>query len=213
MSPRLTRAEQTERNRALVLAAAHRVFLDRGYHAATLEHIADEAGFSKGVVYSQFESKADLFMALLEARVAERAESNARLVEQLEPGQGLPDLLAHLVRADNAVPGWLLLVIEFRVLAAREPELNRRYAEVHRRTVGALAGVLATMSERLGIDLPHGPEGLAEVMLAIGVGAVLEQAANPGALGGPHLAEVVNRVLTSGAVPASAGAPGEPGRP
>jgi AcrR family transcriptional regulator len=55
---RLTRAEQSERNRGLVLAAARRVFLARGYHGATLEQIADEAGFSKGVVYSQFESKA-----------------------------------------------------------------------------------------------------------------------------------------------------------
>jgi AcrR family transcriptional regulator len=206
MSPRLSRAAQSERNRALVLAAAHRVFLERGYHAATLDHIADEAGFSKGVVYSQFESKADLFMALLESRVAERAESNARLVDRLEPGQGLPELLDHLVRADHAVPGWLLLVIEFRALAAREPELNRRYAEVHRRTVGALAGVLETMSERVGTDLPIGPEALAEVMLAIGFGAILEQAANPDALGGPQMAEVVSRVLTSGAVPASAGA-------
>ena len=60
---RLTRAEQSERNRGLVLAAARRVFLARGYHGATLEQIADEAGFSKGVVYSQFESKADLFLA------------------------------------------------------------------------------------------------------------------------------------------------------
>ena len=69
---RLTRAEQSERNRGLVLAAARRVFLARGYHGATLEQIADEAGFSKGVVYSQFESKADLFLGLLEARISEQ---------------------------------------------------------------------------------------------------------------------------------------------
>ncbi len=40
---RLSRAEQNERNRALVLDAARRVFLARGYHAATLDEIADEA--------------------------------------------------------------------------------------------------------------------------------------------------------------------------
>ena len=50
MSPRLTRVEQSVRNRELVLAAARRVFLERGYHGASLEQIADEAGFSKGVV-------------------------------------------------------------------------------------------------------------------------------------------------------------------
>ena len=73
MSPRLSRDEQNDRNRALLFAAARRVFLARGYHAATLEQIADEAGFSKGVVYSRFASKADMFLALLEDRIAERA--------------------------------------------------------------------------------------------------------------------------------------------
>ena len=46
--------------------------------------------FSKGVVYSQFESKADLFLALLEARIEERAAENARLAESLAGDGGLP---------------------------------------------------------------------------------------------------------------------------
>ena len=142
---RLSRAEQAERNRALVLAAARRVFLARGYHGATLEQIADEAGFSKGVVYSQFEGKADLFLALLEARIEERAAENARLAESL-PAGGLLALLDHLARGDQATPGWLLLVIEFRVHAARDPVLSRRYAAAHARTVEALAVVLAAIS-------------------------------------------------------------------
>ena len=139
---RLTRAEQSERNRGLVLAAARRVFLDRGYHGATLEQIADEAGFSKGVVYSQFESKADLFLALLEARISERAAENARLAESLPDGD-LVGLIGHFTRGDQATPGWQLLVIEFRVHAARDAGLSRRYAAAHARTVDALAGVLA----------------------------------------------------------------------
>src|SRR5580692_1781416 len=77
MSTRLSRAEQNDRNRALLFAAARRVFLARGYHAATLEQIADEAGFSKGVVYSRFASQADMFLALLEDRITERAAQNA----------------------------------------------------------------------------------------------------------------------------------------
>ncbi len=80
---RLSRAEQAGRNRALVLDAARQVFLARGYHGATLEQIAKEAGFPKGVVYSQFDSKADLFLALLEARIEERAAEHTRLAESL----------------------------------------------------------------------------------------------------------------------------------
>src|SRR5215472_6849557 len=179
---RLTRTEQAERNRTLVLDAARQVFLARGYHNATLEQIADEAGFSKGVVYSQFASKADLFLALLDARIAERAEENARLAESLPAG-------------DQLTRGWQLLVIEFRVHAARDAELSRRYAAAHARTVEALAGVLAAISARSGQEPAMGLRQLAELMLALSVGVTLEQAARPDALGGREAAEQVARVL------------------
>jgi len=192
---RLSRAEQAQRNRALVLAAARQVFLERGYQGATLEQIADEAGFSKGVVYSQFDSKADLFLALLEARIAERAAENARLAESLAGSGDLLPLLDHLTRGDQATPGWLLLVIEFRVHAARDPELSRRYAAAHARTVDALAGMLATISTRDGHEPAVTPRRLAELALALSTGVTLEQAACPDALGGPQVAAHVARVL------------------
>jgi AcrR family transcriptional regulator len=189
---RLTRAEQAERNRALVLDAARQVFLARGYHNATLEQIADEAGFSKGVMYSQFASKADLFLALLDARIAERAEENARLAESLSGGdQGLLALVGHLTAGDQLTRGWQLLVIEFRVHAARDAELSRRYAAAHARTIKALAGVLAAISARSGREPAMELRPFAELMLALSVGVTLEQAASPDALGGPEAAEPV----------------------
>ena len=193
---RLTRAEQAERNRALVLDAARQVFLARGYHNATLEQIADEAGFSKGVVYSQFASKANLFLALLDARIAERAEENARLAESL-PGndQGLLALVGHLTAGDQLTRGWQLLVIEFRVHAARDAELSRRYAAAHARTIEALIGVLAAISARSGQEPAMELRPLAELMLALSVGVTLEQAASPGAAGGPEAAEQITRAL------------------
>jgi AcrR family transcriptional regulator len=191
---RLSRVEQVERNRALVLDAARRVFLARGYHGATLEQIAEEAGFSKGVVYSQFESKADLFLALLEARISERAAENARVAGSLREGD-LLSLIDHLTRGDQVTPGWLLLVIEFRVHAARDAGLSRRYAEAHARTVEALAGVLATVGARDGQGLAVAPRRLAELVLAFSAGSTLEQAADPAALGGRQVAAQVAQVL------------------
>jgi len=151
---RLARAEQTGRNRARVLDAALDVFRDRGYHAATLEQIAEAAGFSKGVVYSQFAGKADLFMALLEARIEVLAHENLRLAETLSGPEGVRRLMrrqAGLARADAA---WRLLLIEFRVHAARDPELNARYARAHARTTDVLADALATIYERGGTQPP-----------------------------------------------------------
>ena len=184
MSPRLTRVEQSQRNRDLVLAAARRMFLARGYHGASLEQIADEAGFSKGVVYSQFESKADLFLALLEQRIEERAEENARFVEELAASdglgldQGLLALTEHVSRRDRADAEWGLLVIEFRVHAARNPGLNHRYSEVHERTVAGVARVVARIYDRAGEALPLPAKELARMLLTVGAGARLEQATN-----------------------------------
>jgi AcrR family transcriptional regulator len=195
MSPRLRRVEQTERNRSLVLSAARRVFMARGYHGATLEQIAEAAGFSKGVVYSQFDSKADLFLALLERRIEERASENAKLIEGLAGEEGVAAVLQHVAKLARAEPKWGQLVIEFRVHAARDPQLGRRYASAHARTVAGVAGIFETLYERAGEEPPFLPRQMAEVVLAIGAGAELEQAANPDALDGPLVAELLTRLL------------------
>jgi AcrR family transcriptional regulator len=187
MSPRLSRAEQNDRNRALLLAAARRVFLERGYYAATLDQIADEAGFSKGAVYSRFASKADMFLALLEDRIAERAAENERLAGELAGTGNFAALLDLAERAERGAPGWRLLVTEFRVHAARDPELNRRYAALHAQAVDGVAQVFAEVSKEDGKDLPLPPRQQAELWLTIETGRVLEQIADPDAFGGPEV--------------------------
>jgi AcrR family transcriptional regulator len=187
MSPRLSRAEQNDRNRALLLDAACRVFLARGYYAATLEQIADEAGFSKGAVYSRFASKADMFLALLEDRIAERAAQNAGLARQLAGSGNFAAVLDLAQRAERAAPGWRLLVTEFRIYAARDPELNRRYAALHARTVDGVAAIMASISAGGAEGLPFLPRQLAELVLAIETGVALEQLVSPDALGGPGM--------------------------
>ena len=196
MSPRLSRAEQNDRNRSLLLAAARRVFLARGYHAATLEQIADEAGFSKGVVYSRFDSKADMFLALLTDRITERAAQNASQAGELLRSGGFPALLELAWRAERAAPGWRLLVTEFRVLAARDPELSRRYAEAHARTVDGLAGVMTSVAEQNGHVLMIPARYLAELVLAIETGLALEQLANSRAMDLSELPPVIGQLAT-----------------
>ena len=187
MSPRLSRAEQNDRNRALLLAAARQVFLERGYYAATLDQIADEAGFSKGAVYSRFASKADMFLALLEDRIAERAAQNAQLAREMAGTGNFAALLDQAERAESGAPGWRLLVTEFRLHAARDPELNRRYAALHAQAVNGVAQVFAEVSKEDAKDLPLPPRQQAELWLTIETGRALEQIADPHALNGPDL--------------------------
>ena len=67
MAPRrrLTREESKARTRQELLRAASRLFLRNGFVATSLSDIAEEAGLTKGAVYSNFESKEELFLALL----------------------------------------------------------------------------------------------------------------------------------------------------
>src|SRR3984885_7184390 len=82
---RLTRAEQQAQTRARLIDAAAKVFARRGFQAASVEEIAEEAGYSHGAVYSNFEGKADLFLAVFEdymtERVGELADTQAALAE------------------------------------------------------------------------------------------------------------------------------------
>lgn len=201
MKTGLSREQQVERNRRLVLEAARRVFLARGYASATVDVIAEEAGFSKGVVYSQFESKADMFLALLEARITERAVQNERLAEQLDGQQlaaAVPELSVSLRRAE---PEWMQLVLEFRLHAARVPELNRRYAQLHEYTIDRLASVYARLHQRAGTTPRYPVRVLAQLSLAMSRGVFLEELADPGAdLPAP---EVISELVLQTAPPAA----------
>jgi AcrR family transcriptional regulator len=191
---RLSRSQQVQRNRELLLDAARAVFLDRGYAGATVEAIADAAGFSKGVVYSQFAGKPDLFLALLERRIADRAAENARLVAQSDGPDALRTLMANSARDTRTEAGWARLLIEFRLVAARDPQLNARYAALHDATLDRLTEALGTAlgrdGQRTGLPL----RTLAQLVLAVGSGSVLEQAADPAALPTEVLLDVIVRL-------------------
>lgn len=193
--PRLTRVEQVARNRDMVLGAARRVFLARGYAGASLDAIADEAGFSVGVVYSQFGSKADLFFALLERRIEARALQNERIAKESAGADGLRELLRAGREDAAAEPGWPHLLAEFRAIALRDTELNRRYSEAHARTVDGLASVLVELYEPAGVEPPVPVRSLAEFLQAGTVGVALERAANPDALPDDEAEQLILRAL------------------
>ena len=184
-----------ETNRSTVLAAARRIFLAKGYAGATVDAIAEEAGFSKGVVYSQFASKADLFLALLEARIDARAAQNERLVDEATGGAAMQALFENFDRDQRAEVGWARLLIEFRTVALRDRKLNRRYAQTHARTIERLADVLTRLQARSGLGSSVPPRTMAAFIAAFGAGAALERAADPDALPSTVVAEMMSRAL------------------
>jgi AcrR family transcriptional regulator len=184
---RVSRAEQSARNREAILRSARTVFLRSGYHGTTVEAVAREAGLTIGAIYSRFDGKADLFLALLEERIAERAEQFAGLAQAslIELRKGRPEPARDAARRWAAIMktdlDWSLLVIEFRVHAARDRALNARYAELHERVV---AGLVANIADSLPPDVATPKarmEHLARAALALSTGAALARAVGPDA--------------------------------
>jgi len=169
----MTRAESKQQTRAAVLAAARDVFARDGFHVATLDRVADEAGFTKGAVYSAFESKADLFLAVYEARIADRA---AR-IEAMRASSIEEAVLAgasewrEIMRTER---GWSAALTEFWVHASRHEDLRARFGAAHRAwraTVGRLIDGAAAAEGRV---LPMPGERIATAVLAAGNGLALE---------------------------------------
>jgi AcrR family transcriptional regulator len=176
---RLSRSEQVERNRVALLDAAREVFLEAGYVGATVDAIAERAGFSTGVVYSQFGGKPDLFLALIERRIEERAAEHTRVTQGLSGPAVIHALMAASGTDSRTNAGWARVLIEFRALAARDPELNKRYAALHALTVDHLAAAMARgVRSKKTVDMTT----YAEIFLALGNGLALERAVNPDAV-------------------------------
>jgi AcrR family transcriptional regulator len=195
MRTRVPRAEQVGRNRERVLDAAREVFLERGYAGASLDAIAERAGFSKGVVYSQFTNKADLFLALLDRRIDARAAENERAATKRHGVDALLALLRNFERDSRAEGGWARLLVEFRSVALRDPHLNERYAAAHRRTVERLADVVARVQQEAGATDGPPARTAAEFILAFGAGLTLERGADPRSLRSDVVLEMVQRAV------------------
>src|SRR5215813_7956123 len=82
--------ERSEATRARLIRAAEKIFARDGFEAAKLEEIAAEAGYTRGAFYANFESKEDLFFALLEQEITTRIETVRKNVARYqEPSQKL----------------------------------------------------------------------------------------------------------------------------
>lgn len=188
---RKTHAETRTENDALLLAAGIKVFTARGFHGGSLEKVSAEAGLTKGAVYARFPSKADLFLALLERHVDERI-AEVRRATSGASGPGAAAAAAGRQWLERAARHhrWALLIIEFRVVAARDPSLLRRYRVLHRRLRDGLAAVFEDVHRRAGKRPRIEPSRWARLALAIGNGLVLERWVDEEADDGARFAEL-----------------------
>jgi len=206
MPKRLPRLVRTEDTRRRLLEAARRVFLKRGWAGTSLEMIVREAGLTKGAVYSRFKSKADLFLALLEERIAERIVESEAVAAGEHGSVGLATAISRQWDERMAADlDWMRVGIEFRLHASRVPALNRRYAALHARLRQALASVIEREAREEGQALPLPADEIARASMALLTGTVLERCAD-GAAYPEHLNETFSRAIALG-LPAAVATP------
>src|SRR5690348_12449435 len=118
---RLTRAEAKARTREQLLGAAARIFAKKGYAGASVEEIAESAGYSIGALYSNFASKEELFLELMAARSSDRLTALADLLgaDDARPIQMLARRLERNAEPDSDL---MALRAEFWLYAVRHPE-------------------------------------------------------------------------------------------
>ena len=171
--PRITRS------RALIMAAATRVFLENGYPGTTVDDIATAAGVSKRTVYNVFADKEQLFGAIIGEAIAtaerfsaELASTTAEATDAATALTALARELAALLLGGRVVPLRRLLIGEAR----RFPEFAVEYYErAPGRVMAAVAAALSAFDERGQLRIDD-PEVAAEHFAFLAIGASLDRA-------------------------------------
>src|SRR5262245_17539374 len=177
MAVRLTRTERKARTRSDLLAAGRRVFVRRGFHGATLDEIADEAGYTKGAVYSNFRGKDDLFLALLEEHYGRRIEAHRELMLELDlddADQTARAIARIILDAYEREPAWWALVADFSTHASRDPELRRRLRAQREQFLDEMAELIVAVGERLRLEYTLPPHEVGRAVGALLRGLMLD---------------------------------------
>jgi AcrR family transcriptional regulator len=183
MAQRLTHAERRQRTQTELVATALTVFLERGFHGASLDEIAERAGYSKGAVYSNFAGKDELFLAVLDATFERRTRILADvLLDQQELEESYRAVGRSMVEADEGEPRWTPLLLEFWAHASRRDALRAAVAERRERFFTVIAGFIAELGRRHGVEFAIPPKEIARGSNALARGIALDRLLSPGTI-------------------------------
>jgi AcrR family transcriptional regulator len=184
MAPRrLTRKEKQAHTRSCLMTSAARVFTRRGLQQASIDEVAEDAGFTKGAFYANFKNKEELFLAMLDERFAERLEE----IERVWAGEEDLETQARQAGTDfsdylGADPEWQRLFFEFAAYAARNEDFREELVTRYRALRDRIAEIYRRRKSEMGIEPPISPEHVALMTFAMANGFALEKLLEPDAV-------------------------------
>ena len=166
---RWTPERRRQQTRDVLVDAAARVFAERGFEGASLEEIAERAGYSRGAIYKNFGGKDELFLAVNQ-RHNERALARfGELVEELGRGwdtTSIPELAAEWRRMFFRDADMYVLGLEFSLYVLRHPEMRPKVVEYMHRNAAMIAQFMEEQASLAGVELPYPPDLLARMLLS-----------------------------------------------
>lgn len=176
-APKRRRREET---RERLLEAATSVFAQHGFDRSTVDEVVREAGFSKGAFYVHFESKEDLFWAMLEERIDRQHDAFKKAVDHAQPVAENVRTILHavfdLVEEDQF---WGSLFMEFGAHAARNEKVRERLAGLYDRWRELLVLMLTAGREAGRIRSDIDVEFTTTILIAAVEGAVIQSRLSP----------------------------------
>lgn len=200
---RMTREQSRARTRTRLLDAARTVFARSGFHGASVEEIASEAGYSTGALYSNFEGKEDLFLELMAREIAKHGEEIAAAVRERasisERAAGGARQWMAMIERESVT---LLLFTEFWAYGARDERMRAHVAACFAETRSLLTGLIAEGARDFDVELTMPAEHLAIVIDALAEGIARQKLADPDAVPDDLMGDVLGLLLSAVTRPA-----------
>ncbi|HEX6455688.1 MAG TPA: TetR/AcrR family transcriptional regulator [Solirubrobacterales bacterium] len=152
----------------------------RGAAGSTFEHVAREAGVSRGLLHYYFGTKERLLVEVVRRDTELRTE---RLDERLEGAKSVDDVLEALVASltdvlDNE-PGFFLLLFELFSAGRRNPDIQKEVGQLFEKTRSHVADVLRSKEEEGVLSLRFAAEDVVSYLFALGDGFALQVLSDP----------------------------------
>jgi AcrR family transcriptional regulator len=170
---RLTRAQQQAMTRERLLAAAAQVIDRYGFRGASIDLITAEAGYSKGAIYSNFESKEAVFLELLRVYMERDTAALERILD-LNPDE-LFAAVTHWLETMDTETDCPLLVTELQLQARRSPAFAERYYALQEQQIHTIGQILKRYFDAASAPLPMDADDMARCVTALAHGLSLQR--------------------------------------
>jgi AcrR family transcriptional regulator len=202
----MTREQSRANTRERLLRAARGVFARSGFHGASVEEIAAEAGFSTGALYSNFTGKEDLFLVLMEREINEHAreisEAVRTRVSMADRATGGARQWMTMIEREPEV---LLLFMEFWAYGVRDAEVRPKVAARFAQVRELLTKLIADGVREFDLELDIPAEQLAVAIDALADGIARQKLADPDAVPDELMGRVLSLLFAGATRPARTG--------